>query len=72
LANITKGTTTVVTEALLKNMRFYVQYAAASYCNTGASAVGTKVTCINNGCPLIEAANVKNYAYLGFVAYLVR
>ncbi|CRK18047.1 hypothetical protein BN1708_012218 [Verticillium longisporum] len=43
-----------VTSADLNNFRFYVQYAAAAYCN-GANAPGAAVKCSENGCPQVEA-----------------
>ncbi|KAM0283415.1 hypothetical protein ACHAQH_002538 [Verticillium albo-atrum] len=43
-----------VTSADLSNFRFFVQYAAAAYCNS-ANAPGTVLKCSENGCPEVEA-----------------
>lgn len=62
-------TPTTLTTAELTNLEFYVQYAAAAYCNAGTDLVGSKITCSSSACPSVEAQSVTNYAYLGFVSH---
>lgn len=67
LTNLLKGTPTVATAAILENLKHYVQFSAAAYCNSDASLPGSKVTCAYNACPQVGNATVTNFAYLGFV-----
>ncbi|KAM0335621.1 hypothetical protein ACHAQA_000670 [Verticillium albo-atrum] len=50
-----------VTTADLDSFRFFVQYAAAAYCNS-ANAPGTPIKCAENGCPEVEANGAKTVA----------
>ncbi|KAH6671205.1 lipase [Halenospora varia] len=59
-----RATPTTVTAAILANMKLFAQYAAAAYCNSDASKVGTKVSCSSSACPSLTA--VTNYAFLGY------
>jgi len=52
-----------VTAAQYNNFRLFAQYAAASFCNN-ENAVGQKVSCGGNFCPLVEASNVTTHAPL--------
>jgi hypothetical protein len=56
-----------VTAAELSSMQFYVQYAAAAYCNSDTSLVGQRVTCSESACPDVASATVTNFAFLGSV-----
>lgn len=67
--NSQAATTTTMTSALLADMKYYVQYATASYCNSETSLVGSKVACASGGCPQLVANSVTNYAYMGYVIY---
>ncbi|KAH7304305.1 lipase [Stachybotrys elegans] len=58
--------TTGVTEGQLADMKYYVQYAAAAYCNSQPSLVNRLVSCSDNACPLLSSNSVKNYAFVGF------
>ncbi|KAH7360875.1 lipase [Rhexocercosporidium sp. MPI-PUGE-AT-0058] len=51
---------------ILTNMKYYVQHAAAAYCNSKPSGVGSKISCGSNACPAVAANSITNYAYLGF------
>lgn len=66
--NVQATPTTADTAAELSNMEFYVQYAAAAYCNSHTSLIGQRVTCSSSACPLVAAATVTNYAFLGQVS----
>jgi hypothetical protein len=46
-----------VTAALFDNFKLFTQYSAAAFCNN-ENAVGQKVSCGGNFCPLVEANNV--------------
>ncbi|XXH00603.1 hypothetical protein Hte_006951 [Hypoxylon texense] len=45
----------VVTEDEVSTLKFFAQYAAASYCNSEAS-LGSVITCTENTCPDVTAA----------------
>ncbi|EHA48036.1 hypothetical protein MCOR27_009025 [Pyricularia oryzae] len=53
-----------VTQQELNGFMYMRQLASAAYCNSKDSLVGQKVTCSNNACPDIGAANVVNFAHL--------
>ncbi|KAK0100363.1 hypothetical protein ONS95_008317 [Cadophora gregata] len=61
-----RATPTALTAGTLNNMKYYVQHAAAAYCNAKAAKIGSKISCGNNACPAVAANSVTNYAYLGF------
>ncbi|KAH7417606.1 lipase [Cadophora sp. MPI-SDFR-AT-0126] len=61
-----RATPTALSAGILTNMKYYVQHAAAAYCNAHASSISSKITCGNNACPAVAANSVKNYACLGF------
>lgn len=48
----------VVTEDELSTLKFFAQYAGASYCNSEAS-VGSVINCTENVCPDVTAAGAK-------------
>ncbi|KAH8657418.1 Alpha/Beta hydrolase protein [Tricladium varicosporioides] len=59
-----RATPTTMTAAILANMKLFAQYAAAAYCNSDASKVGTRVSCSSSACPSLTT--VTNYAFLGY------
>ncbi|KAH6719651.1 lipase [Leptodontidium sp. MPI-SDFR-AT-0119] len=61
-----RATPTTLTAGMLTNMKYYVQHAAAAYCNSETSLVGSKISCGSSACPAVAANSVTNYAYLGF------
>lgn len=60
-------TTTVnITQLQYENIQFYVQHAAAAYCNFNA-APGSIITCRENACPLVQqnkATVVTSFMYM--------
>ncbi|KFY59879.1 hypothetical protein V497_04033 [Pseudogymnoascus sp. VKM F-4516 (FW-969)] len=42
---------------LFENIKYYAQYAAATYCSNNANSSGTPITCEADNCPDVEAAN---------------
>ncbi|ORY56645.1 Alpha/Beta hydrolase protein [Pseudomassariella vexata] len=52
-------------DAELANMKYFVEFAAASYCNSDATLVGQNVLCTKDSCPTLTANSVLNFAYLG-------
>ncbi len=61
------ATPTTLSAGTLANMKYYVQHAAAAYCNSKPGRVGSKISCGNNACPAVAANSITNFAYLGSV-----
>ncbi|GAP87613.1 putative lipase [Rosellinia necatrix] len=57
-AGLTVNGAASVSSSMLSMLKFYAQYAGASYCNSD-SAVGSVVTCGGSACPDVTAAGAK-------------
>ncbi|KAF2706170.1 alpha/beta-hydrolase [Pleomassaria siparia CBS 279.74] len=46
-----------VSDDIFKNLEFFSQYSAAAYCQGNNNSTGTKITCSEKNCNLVEAAD---------------
>lgn len=51
-----------ITDEVFKNLEYFAQYSAASYCQANNNSTGTKITCSEKNCNRVEAANTKTVA----------